>query len=270
MAYIDPTNPDFPDPIEFKGRCERVIRALMKKYRWSLIPPPEVPDFIQKICATLQQEWDPTSETEVDTLIETKAIYLYCGIWYESICDAGSLRQEVAVNELTVAIMAQLQRSVRTRDIADKYDLDFWYGVRQDILVNIFRSLHSIKDPGRFLGWINTIADRHIMRMVTRMRALPIPMEEEALEPLLTEDASSETIDLPRFRSVFEVVLDKCLRSAVRRKILWLFYMEQYTIPEIAHDLQLPLARVAEHKSRALATLRNCPYNDLLRPFLDL
>ncbi len=123
--------------------------------------------------------------------------------------------------------------------------------VAQETFLLAFRALRQLRDPGKFAGWLHTIA-RHRAQRMTRRRdpscCAPWEREPASLDGLTIEPADTQR-EGP-LASVLRVERQETVRSILAdlspecQIVLQLFYYEQWTAASIAEFLSVPLTTV--------------------------
>ena len=123
--------------------------------------------------------------------------------------------------------------------------------VLQDVLVRVYRSLGTLREPRAFAAWARRIAGREIFRALRRRRAYDAAHDE--LPPDLAADADpphpSEGL-MERLPALLERV------SPASRAVLALHYLDGLTLDETAAILELPMGTARSRLAYGLATLR--------------
>ena len=135
----------------------------------------------------------------------------------------------------------------RVMDIAWRFagDRDDAEDLAQEILLQVFRSLGSLRETERFWGWLSMLAQRVCLsrkRMEGRRRLIlgDLQIEQEGEDPSVATDP---------FWSPDEALLDAERREGIRkalnrigqqsRKALEMFYLDGLSLREIASDLDV-------------------------------
>jgi RNA polymerase sigma factor (sigma-70 family) len=109
----------------------------------------------------------------------------------------------------------------------------------------------QIRDSSKVKSWLFTTLHREFLQKTARITRFP-ELGLEQSEPDLPEIASEARIraDSTAVREALERI-DPVFRGAVA-----LFYLEDYTYPEIADVLEIPLGTVKSRISRGIAQLQ--------------
>jgi RNA polymerase sigma-70 factor (ECF subfamily) len=132
--------------------------------------------------------------------------------------------------------------------------------VAQDVAIDVLRSLHGLRDPEAFDGWVHRITVRHAMRRLKRRRGdqrheTPLALLSEAAEPALVEDVDRETVVAARqaLSAAFDELPPK------QRLALALRYVHDLPDAEIASALGCRVGSVHSLLSRGRSALRDDP-----------
>jgi len=113
------------------------------------------------------------------------------------------------------------------------------------------RKGHQMRDQGKVKSWLFTTLHREFLQKRRRITRFP-QIEISEAEPELPEiaPATPEKLDRQTVHAAL-AKLDDHFQSAVT-----LFYLEDYTYPEIAEILEVPLGTVKSRISRGVAQLQ--------------
>ena len=132
--------------------------------------------------------------------------------------------------------------------------------VAQDVAIDVLRSLHGLRDPETFDGWVHRITVRHVMRLLKRRgrrrRAeTPLALLPEAAEPPHLEGLDRETVLAAR--QVLAAAFAKL--PPKQRLALALRYVHDLPDAEIAAALGCRVGSVHALLSRGRGALRDDP-----------
>lgn len=134
------------------------------------------------------------------------------------------------------------------------WDTHLAQDVAQEAFLVGWRDLRRLRQPALFRAWITGIALNLCRRRSVRRRMAERPLEERA-EPVASDDGSDTAL------MVRDAVGE--LPARLRDVAVLRFYAE-YSEPEIAVALAIPIGTVKSRLSRARARLA-----EALRPFLE-
>jgi RNA polymerase sigma-70 factor (ECF subfamily) len=126
--------------------------------------------------------------------------------------------------------------------------------VAQDAFIRAWRALEGFREEAKFSTWLYTIVTRCAL---DRARKLQRKREREAdLEPEV-----AESIALPQGAKRAEGSMRRLERilaglSPVRRAVVTLFYLREYSVEEVGQILEMPVGTVKTHLHRSRAALR--------------
>ena len=132
--------------------------------------------------------------------------------------------------------------------------------IAQDVAIDVLRSLHGLREPEAFDGWVHRITVRHALRLLKRRgrrrRAeTPLALLPEAAEPPHLEDIDRETVLAARqaLAAAFAELPPK------QRLALALRYVHDLPDAEIAAALGCRVGSVHALLSRGRGALRDDP-----------
>ena len=131
-------------------------------------------------------------------------------------------------------------------------DHDHAAQVVQEIWLHVLRGLGALRRADRVAPWLYTIARRAVM---SHFRERYAASESPAEVPLdqLVDDGPPETA---QFESAELVHFGLSRIGWIEREVLTLFFLEDLSIAEIAHVLNIPPGTVKSRLSRARSELR--------------
>ena len=118
------------------------------------------------------------------------------------------------------------------------------------MLLIIYRKLGNLREPRAFAGWARRIASREVYRALRASRDAGHSLEE--LSDSIA-DAHS-TIETDHLRDELPPLLDKLSPSS--REVIFLHYLEDLTIEEVAATLDIAPGTVKSRLAYGLRTLR--------------
>ena len=135
----------------------------------------------------------------------------------------------------------------RTRNFDDAED------VAQQVFVDAFVSLHTLREPRRLGAWLRSAAVHRSVDVVRQRRDV-LDLDEAA--PQLTSNLTPE-IELER-RQRREEVLDAIGRlSKAQRETTTLFYLGGYSLKEIAGIQEMPVGTIKRRLHDARSRLKS-------------
>ena len=139
---------------------------------------------------------------------------------------------------------------------------DFHYAeeVTQDTFPRAHRKLSSLKDPNRFAGWLNVIANRLCLNWIQRKKPEMQSLEETSvaeIEELTYTQYASEKQEREAAEYLYEIVkklLDKL--PDAERTVMTLYYLGEMTTKEISKFLGVSVNTITSQLQRARARLQ--------------
>lgn len=172
------------------------------------------------------------------------------------------LRAEEDVNDELLVVRCRLGEREAFAELVRAWHDPVWNYVRrmlghsraddvaQEVWVAVVRGLPHLKEPGRFVPWLFTIARRAVADRLREEYARPeIPMEEEraSADPADFADALVDRADL--FAGLAELPVRE-------REVLVLFYLQDLSLEDCAQVCAVPVGTVKSRLSRARRMLR--------------
>jgi RNA polymerase sigma-70 factor, ECF subfamily len=110
---------------------------------------------------------------------------------------------------------------------------------------------HQLKDRSKVKSWLFTTLHREFLQRNSRVTRFPqLELEQAEAELPSVPPSGSRAVDATILLEALEKI-DPSFRAVVA-----LFYLEEYTYPEIAEILQVPLGTVKSRISRGLGQLQ--------------
>lgn len=132
--------------------------------------------------------------------------------------------------------------------------------IAQDVAIDVLRSLHGLRDPEAFDGWVHRITVRHALRRLKRRRRAgrretPLALLPEDAEPVAVEGVDRDTVLAARraLAAAFAELPPK------QRLALALRYVHDLPDAEIASALGCRVGSVHSLLSRGRGALRDDP-----------
>jgi RNA polymerase sigma-70 factor (ECF subfamily) len=144
----------------------------------------------------------------------------------------------------------------RTRSRMDAEDIE------QDVFLQAYKSLSSLKDVGKFRSWLFTIAVNRVRDFLRKRRLLAFfgisASEEESESPELQVDREPNALDqLMRQEFWSEVQRLSNRFSSAEREVFFLRFVDELSIREIAEVLKKSESAVKTHLYRALKKFKD-------------
>ncbi len=132
--------------------------------------------------------------------------------------------------------------------------------ITQEVFVQAYRKLKSLKEPQRFRAWLYTIAVNRCNDFLRKRKYLSLLQFRSAQEQEFMEDDKeishnfNEPLAKEKFWGQVRVLLDKL--STMEREVFTLRFMDHQDINEIATILDKSESTVKTHLYRALDKLK--------------
>jgi RNA polymerase sigma factor (sigma-70 family) len=238
------------------------MRASLAYFGWRLVVDEEA--FLDEALPELERRL--SAGQPFDRAVRAATINRYSLLWYAACRANGTARQERAFVELhNYAYRLALRLTDHDEYLANES--------AQEALIEAWRRLESLRDPGAFTKWIMLIVRSKVYRQLRKgMRgALDETTGEttwqarevtEAGRPAELSDAQEGARDrlslTEEMRARLIAIIHKCLRSRRQREAVIGFFLEGKEHAEIAAQLGIDPQRLYVIKHRALARLRQC------------
>jgi RNA polymerase sigma-70 factor (ECF subfamily) len=144
----------------------------------------------------------------------------------------------------------------RTRSRMDAEDIE------QDVFLQAYKSLSSLKEVGKFRSWLFTIAVNRVRDFLRKRRLLAFfgisASEEEPESPELQVDHEPNALDqLMRQEFWSEVQRLSNRFSSAEREVFFLRFVDELSIREIAEVLKKSESAIKTHLYRALKKFKD-------------
>ena len=126
------------------------------------------------------------------------------------------------------------------------------WDILQQVWIKVIRNIRSIKNPRKFKSWLYTVAHH------TAADRISVLVKERARrEEIDLDEMADENSDFEPFENASLVHYGLSKLSVDQREILTLFYLEEFSIADIAGILKLPDGTVKSRLRRARNALRS-------------
>ena len=126
------------------------------------------------------------------------------------------------------------------------------WDILQQVWIKVIRNIRSIKNPRKFKSWLYTVAHHTAADRISALAKERARREEFDLDEMADENSDFEPFENA---SLVHYGLSKL--SVDQREILTLFYLEEFSIADIAGILKLPDGTVKSRLRRARNALRS-------------
>lgn len=129
----------------------------------------------------------------------------------------------------------------------------------QDIWLRILRGLPNLRDPGKLVSWIFSIARRAVMDRLRRRYAEAdwVSVEEAPADPAAHGELALEQLE--QLEQLQQAVAELGLPE---RETVHLFYLNELSLQEVAEVLEIPVGTVKSRLHRARCRLRQALLNE--------
>lgn len=121
--------------------------------------------------------------------------------------------------------------------------------VTQDAFIEAYMALPSLNDPRAFPGWLRTIVERQCSRWLRARSPRPALTHDDGSDSSMEQELETRELQLN-----LVTVLDELPEH--ERAVILMVYVADYSQPEIAELLELPLTTVKKRLHDAKARLR--------------
>jgi RNA polymerase sigma-70 factor (ECF subfamily) len=155
---------------------------------------------------------------------------------------------ETATRELLTEILPRVRNLVRYLVRGDE-DVD---DIAQDALVSVLEDLRTYRGEGRFESWVDRIVARLTIARL-RKRRLFWKRDTQYNSDLMLASGGAAADEYMHRREMVKMLDDL---PAEQRYVLVLHHALDLTVPEMAHELGIPIETVRSRLRRAKARLR--------------
>jgi RNA polymerase sigma-70 factor, ECF subfamily len=126
----------------------------------------------------------------------------------------------------------------------------------QDALIRCWRDLPTLRDPVAFDAWLHRLLVNACLDLVRRQRRRPVEVELTPIHTPAISDFSGQLID----RDLLHRALGRL--EPDWRAIVVLHYFLDYSLPEVARMVGIPLGTAKSRLHRAIVVLRSVASDD--------
>lgn len=243
-----------------RDHCQSIIDHLREKNDWQLIVDEDL--FLDMVQAEAMLRLQETNTQLLDKIIEDAVVNRYCHLWHWACAQTNTPIQARAI--------AELQKLVYPRILLIVGDEHVTEDVSQQVIVNLWKKLEQIKDPGRFIKWVTVSAVRAAKKRVlsdNTQRLKQATHDDELFRAKIQETLSRHE---PQMRdeiiTELTIAIRSCLRSKKQQEAIIRSFFGDKEHTTIAEELGTTPANLSVLKSKALTRLRKCKrFIDLLK-----
>ena len=170
------------------------------------------------------------------------------------------------------ALVQKYQKSVHTLVWRKIGDFHYAEEITQDIFLQTYKKLSTLKDPNQFAGWLYTIANRLCIAWMRQQKPAMQPLENASVKAIdnltyeryVSEQCESEATE--RRYEIVEELLKKLPES--ERTVMMLHYLSEMPTKEIGESLGVSVNTVVSRLHRARKRLK-ADQELLIQEFLD-
>ena len=170
--------------------------------------------------------------------------------------DVALIRRVLAGDETAFAeLVNKYQKSVHTLAWRKIGDFHIAEDITQDTFLKVYQSLHTLKDPNQFSGWLYVITANLCATWLRKKRIQTQPLEDTEIT-MIQEDAYSQHVTEERGRTAVETqreVVKKLLAKLKEseRTVMTLHYLGEMTVAEISRFLGVSVNTIKTRLRRA-------------------
>ncbi len=238
-------------------QCRRVVGRLLSQRKWHLVE--DVETFAREVCAEVETR-APGAALPSDQAVEHVIVNLYSRRWHAACGAAGTPEQRIAFEDL-------YERLYRRAYYVAHYDEQIAQDSAQAAMLNIWKNLAKVKNPGLFDSWAQTILVREVLGRIQEYEPVVINFTDLQRDDDEEDDISefpdpSADIMPPgmtdELRERLKVAIHQCLQNDRSELIIMLFFLDGLSDKQVAEALAIRPTRLAVLKFRALDKLRHC------------
>lgn len=140
---------------------------------------------------------------------------------------------------------------------------DFHYAeeITQDVFLQVYRKLGTLRNPHQFVGWLYVIADRLCINWVRRRKFAPVELLEDAncseINGFSYRCYESEQREIAAADYRCEIIQSLLHKLPEReRKVVMLYYLSEMTVKEIGKFLGISVNTIKSRLRRARKRLQ--------------
>ena len=170
--------------------------------------------------------------------------------------DAALIRRVLAGDETAFTeLVNKYQKPVHTLAWRKIGDFHIAEDITQDAFLKVYQSLHTLKDPNQFSGWLYVITANLCATWLRKKRIQTQPLEDTETA-MIHGDAYSQHVTEERGRTVVEAqreVVKKLLAKLKEseRTVMTLHYLGEMTVEEISRFLGVSASTIKTRLRRA-------------------
>lgn len=261
---------------QLRERCRQIAQQVLADRGWGLVQDEGV--FVEEVLAEVRRRRQQ-SKLPLDKVIKHATVNRYCHLLHTACQSSDVLRQRRALREL----YRYLYRVALYRANGDEYIAE---ESAQEALVNIWRALENVVDPGSFLGFARITVSREVTAQFEKRSeeieetdsGEPARKPREIPEADLTFRGGVEDADLgaqggggrfdpaarqgpemtDEMRDRLEAAIRECLDNEQQQEVVIGMFFDEASGKEMAGILRTTPAYVYVLKHRAVEYLREC------------
>lgn len=256
---------------QLRERCRQIAQQVLAKNGWGLVRDADA--FIEEVLVEVRRRQE-RSRLPRDKIIEHATLNRYCHLWHAACKDDNVLRQRQALRDLH----RYLYRVALYRAGGDEFIAQEG---AQEALVNIWRALDTVVDPGSFLSFAKITVSREVAAQFDKRSETSGGTAQETREIQeadLTfrggsEEAASGTRGVDsqpdsasrqepqmtdEMRDRLEAAIRQCLENEDQQAAIIGLFFDELSGKEMAEALHTTPGYVYVLKHRAVEYLRKC------------
>jgi RNA polymerase sigma factor (sigma-70 family) len=230
--------------------CHKALANTVTKYQWR--GRWDEVELVEEILAETKKRQQGLQKP-VEAIVKDATTFCYCRRWHQACSAAGTFDQHeafAALSEYTYRIV--LPEVNGDAAIAQE--------ISQEALLSIWKSLHTVREPGAFLKFVRLTTTRQAWK--TRSKEIKQGGEElddEIIEGQEEPGASGEQeTDLDNTQKELEEIISRCLRSENRKKVIIDSLLRNRSVKEIADEMGKTANAIYVLKNKGIEQLRGC------------
>lgn len=258
---------------KLRTQCHQLVPWILVNRNWKLIQD-EVA-FIEEVITEVQHRLSrmrlvSKQQLTLEKVIEQATINRYNHYWYTACRANDALQQARAFTELYNYMYSIARFKAHAND-------DLIQESTQIALVNVWRNLEQVKDPGAFMRYAAMVVTREVHTQMIRVQgrvakeistidlAHPEDDSEAATTAVISEVGISpppEEIPSPlteiEYANIRATIRNCLKRSEERQAIIIGRFLQEKSVKELVDELGLLPQEIHLQTHRALAALRKC------------